>query len=59
MKRGYLPQERHPASQSQRQKLQLGFLIGSGDQMSRVSLFIETVARANLKIDELVHLIVR
>jgi hypothetical protein len=39
MKRGYLLQERHSASQPRRQKLPLRFLMGPGDEMSREGFF--------------------
>jgi hypothetical protein len=57
MQWGDLLQERHPASQSCRQKLPLRFLIGAGDQMSRVGFFIEAVAGSYPKIDQPVQLI--
>ena len=57
MQRGNLLQERHPASQPCRQKLPLRFLVGPGDQMSRVGFFIEAVAGPYPKIDKPVQLI--
>src|SRR5258706_4608318 len=57
MKRVDLLQERHPTSQPCRQKLPLRFLVGPGDQMSRVGFFIEAVAGLYLEIDQPVQLV--
>ena len=57
MQRGDLLQERHSASQPCRQKLPLRFLVGPGDQMSRVGFFIEAVAGSYPKVDQPVQLI--
>ncbi len=57
MQWGDLLQEPHPASQPCRQKLPLRFLVGPGDQMSRVGFFIEAVAGSYPEIDQPVQLV--